>query len=70
MEGRPVVPILPGAADNWLWVVPGRLNLVVSAIPCAAVRTSGIAVLPLSITATDPANGGRALGILTWDLWP
>jgi hypothetical protein len=37
MEGHPVVPILPGAADNWLWVVPGRLNPVVSAIPFASI---------------------------------
>jgi hypothetical protein len=37
----PIVPILPGAAVNWLWVVPGRLRAVMSAIPYAAVHTPG-----------------------------
>ena len=40
----PTVPILPSAAVNWLWVVPGRLSPVVPALPYAAVDTPPSAV--------------------------
>jgi hypothetical protein len=57
----PTVPILPGAAVDRLWVVPGRLSPVVSAIPYAAVHTPGSAVPGVCNFRDRRCHGGRSL---------
>jgi hypothetical protein len=71
MGVMPAVPILPGAAINWLWVVPGRLSPVCRSwlrSPDGSAELVDADQIARGIAEGAVANPVRLLGRLLDDL--